>query len=77
MIKAILVQGENDITLEYDSLEAVEELIKVVGTGSEINDLLVRIRLDMPGEDRLSDSSSTPSIAISDGMRNLSFWTTA
>ena len=52
MIKAILVQGENDITLEYDSLEAVEELIKVVGTGSEINDLLVRIRLDMPGEGR-------------------------
>ena len=52
MIKAILVQGENGITLEYDSLEAVEELIKVVGTGSEINDLLVRIRLDMPGEGR-------------------------
>ncbi len=52
MIKAILVQGENDITLEYDSLEAIEELIKVVGTGSEINDLFVRIRLDMPGEGR-------------------------
>lgn len=53
MIKVILVQGENGITLEYDSLEAVEELIKVVGTGSEINDLLVRIRLDMPGEGRM------------------------
>ena len=46
MIKAILVQGENGIELEYDSLEAVEELIKVVGTGSEINDLLINITLD-------------------------------
>ena len=53
MIKATLKQGGNSINLEYDSLEAVEELIKVVGTGSEINDLLVRIRLDMPGEGRM------------------------
>ena len=53
MIKAILVQGENDIELEYGTLDEVEELIKVVGTGSEINDLLVRIRLDMPGEGRM------------------------
>ena len=52
MIKVVLVQEGSNIWLEYDSLEAVEELIKVVGTGSEINDLLVRIRLDMPGEGR-------------------------
>ena len=52
MIKVVLVQEESNIWLEYDSLEAVEELIKAVGTGSEINDLLVRIRLDMPGEGR-------------------------
>ena len=50
MIKVVLAQEESNVWLEYDSLEAVEELIKVVGTGSEINDLLVRIRLDMPGE---------------------------
>lgn len=52
MIKVILTQQGNDISLEYETLEEVEELIKVVGTGSEINDLLVRIRLDMPGEGR-------------------------
>lgn len=52
MIKAILTQQGNDISLEYETLEEIEELIKVVGTGSEIDDLLVRIRLDMPGEGR-------------------------
>ena len=46
MIKATLKQGGNSINLEYDSLEVVEELIKVVGTGSEINDLLINITLD-------------------------------
>lgn len=51
MIKAILVQGENDITLEYDSLEAVEELIRVVGNGQEIENLTVMIGLANPKED--------------------------
>lgn len=51
MIKAILVQGENDITLEYDSLEAVEELIKVVGSGQEIENLTIFIALEKPKEE--------------------------
>ena len=51
MIKAILVQGENGIELEYDSLEAVEELIKVVGSGQEIENLTVFIALEKPKEE--------------------------
>jgi len=51
MIKAILVQGENSISLEYDSLEAVEELIRVVGSGQEIENLTVLIALEKPKEE--------------------------
>ena len=51
MIKAVLVQGENNITLEYDSLEAVEELIEVVGSGQEIENLTIFIALEKPKEE--------------------------
>ena len=51
MIKAILVQGENDITLEYDTIESVEELIRVVGSGQEIENLTIFIALEKPKEE--------------------------
>lgn len=51
MIKVTLKQGYNDIELEYDSIEAVEELIKVVGSGQEIEKLTVMIRLAEPKEE--------------------------
>ena len=51
MIKATLKQGGNSINLEYDSLEAVEELIKVVGSGQEIEDLTIFIALEKSKEE--------------------------
>ena len=51
MIKAILVQGENDIELEYDTIESVEELIRVVGSGQEIENLTIFIALEKPKEE--------------------------
>lgn len=51
MIKATLKQGYNDIELEYDTIESVEELIRVVGSGYEIENLTVMIRLEKPKEE--------------------------
>ena len=51
MIKVTLKQGCNDIELEYDTIEAVEELIKVVGGGQEIENLTVIIGLAKPKEE--------------------------
>ena len=51
MIKVVLVQEESNIWLEYDSLEAVEELIKVVGSGQEIENLTIFIALEKPKEE--------------------------
>ena len=51
MIKAILVQGENGIELEYDTIESVEELIRVVGSGQEIENLKIFIALEKPKEE--------------------------
>lgn len=51
MIKVTLKQGYNDIELEYDTIESVEELIRVVGSGQEIEKLTVMIRLAEPKEE--------------------------
>ena len=51
MIKVTLKQGYNDIELEYDTIESVEELIRVVGSGQEIEKLTVMIRLAKPKEE--------------------------
>ena len=51
MIKVTLKQGYNDIELEYDTIESVEELIRVVGSGQEIKSLTVMIRLAEPKEE--------------------------
>lgn len=51
MIKATLKQGCNDIELEYDTIEAVEELIRVVGSGQEIENLTIFIALEKPKEE--------------------------
>jgi len=51
MIKAILVQGENGIELEYDTIESVEELIRIVGSGQEIENLTIFIALEKPKEE--------------------------
>ena len=51
MIKVTLKQGYNDIELEYDTIESVEELIRVVGSGREIENLTVMIRLEEPKEE--------------------------
>lgn len=51
MIKVTLKQGYDDIELEYDTIESVEELIRVVGSGREIENLTVMIRLEKPKEE--------------------------
>ena len=51
MIKVTLKQGCNDIELEYDTIESVEELIKVVGSGQEIENLTIFIALEKPKEE--------------------------
>lgn len=51
MIKVVLVQEESNVWLEYDSLEAVEELIRVAGSGQEIEDLKIFIALAKPKEE--------------------------
>ena len=51
MIKAILTQHGNDISLEYETLEEIEELIKVVGSGQEIENLTIFIALEKPKEE--------------------------
>lgn len=51
MIKVALKQGYNDIELEYDTIESVEELIKVVGSGQEIENLTIFIALEKPKEE--------------------------
>ena len=51
MIKVTLKQGCNDIELEYDTIESVEELIKVVGSGQEIENLKIFIALEKPKEE--------------------------
>ena len=50
MIKVALKQGCNDIELEYDTIESVDELIRVVGSGQEIEDLKIFIALEKPKE---------------------------
>lgn len=51
MIKATLKQGYSDIELEYDTIESVEELIRVVGSGQEIENLTIFIALEKPKEE--------------------------
>ena len=55
MIKVTLKQRYNDIELEYeleyDTIESVEELIRVVGSGQEIENLTVMIGLAKPKEE--------------------------
>ena len=51
MIKATLKQGCNDIELEYDTIESVEELIRVVGSGQEIENLTIFIALEKSKEE--------------------------
>ena len=51
MIKVVLAQEESDIWLEYDTIESVEELIRVVGSGQEIENLTVMIGLAKPKEE--------------------------
>ena len=50
MIKVTLKQGCNDIELEYDTIESVEELVRVVGSGQELADMAITIRLEKPEE---------------------------
>lgn len=51
MIKVTLKQGYNDIELEYDTIESVEELIRVVGSWQKIEDLKIFIALAKPKEE--------------------------
>lgn len=55
MIKVTLKQGYNDIELEYeleyDTIESVEELIRVIGSGQEIENLTIFIALEKPKEE--------------------------
>lgn len=51
MINVILKQSYNDITLEYNTLGEVEELIRVVGSGQELADMTITIRLEKPEEE--------------------------
>ena len=51
MVKVTLKQGYNDIELEYDTIESVEELIRVVGSGQEIENLTIFISLEKPKEE--------------------------
>ena len=51
MIKVTLKEGCNDIELEYDTIESVEELIRVVGSGHEIENLTIFIALEKPKEE--------------------------
>lgn len=50
MINVILKQSYNDITLEYNTLVEVEELIRVVGSGRELADMTITIGLEKPEE---------------------------
>ena len=51
MINVTLKQGYNDIELEYDTIGSVEELIRVVGSGQEIENLAIFIALAKPKEE--------------------------
>ncbi len=50
MINVILKQSYNDITLEYNTLGEVEELVRVVGSGQELADMTITIRVEDPEE---------------------------
>ena len=50
MINVILKQSYNDITLEYNTLGEVEELVRVVGSGQPLADMTITIRLEKPEE---------------------------
>ena len=50
MINVILKQSYNDITFSYNTLEEVEELVRVVGSGQELEDMTITIRLEKPKE---------------------------
>lgn len=50
MIKVILKQSYDDIALEYNTMEEVEELIRVVGSGQELENVTITIRLEKPKE---------------------------
>ena len=50
MINVILKQSYNDIALEYNTIEEVEELIRVVGSGQEFENVTITIRLEKPKE---------------------------
>lgn len=48
MINVIIKQSYDDIALEYNTMEEVEELIRVVGSGQELEDVMITIRLEKP-----------------------------
>lgn len=51
MINVVLKQSYNDITLEYNTIGEVEELIRVVGSGQELADITIAIGLEKPKEE--------------------------
>ena len=51
MINVILKQAYNDIALEYNTMEEVEELVRVVGSGQEFESMTITIRLEKPKEE--------------------------
>ena len=51
MINVILKQSYNDITLEYNTIEEVEELVRVVGSGQELKNVTITIRLEESKEE--------------------------
>lgn len=48
MINVILKQSYDDIALEYNTMEEVGELIRVVGSGQELENVTITIRLEKP-----------------------------
>lgn len=48
MINVIIKQSYDDIALEYNTMEEVEELVRVVGSGQELEDVTITIRLEKP-----------------------------
>ena len=51
MIKVTLKQGYDDIDLAYNTMDEVDELIRAIGSGQEIESLTVMIGLVKPKEE--------------------------
>ena len=51
MIKVTLKQGYDDIDLAYNTMDEVDELVRVIGSGQEIENLAIFIALEKPKEE--------------------------